>query len=184
MVDTERFVYLSFHVDTNRVNARTALPNMNQLEKWFDDGVILMQMSEVAREEAVAGGNAARAQKARSYIFSLIQNLNEDERRLVAEIEQVLFPTGVSSQNEANDVGIVFNAAKYGAILVTADGGSRRQPGGMLGNQDALARLGVEALSDSEAVALVRRKIAERDQRAKSRAERDGSAVPTWVGAD
>jgi hypothetical protein len=65
--------------------------------------------------------------------------------------------------NEANDVEIAFNANKYGAILVTADGGSRRQPGGILGNRVALARLGVQVMSDGEAVALVREKIQERD---------------------
>ena len=39
----------------------------------------------------------------------------------------------------ANDIEIVFNAAKYEGILVTADGGSRRQLGGILGNRAALS---------------------------------------------
>jgi hypothetical protein len=39
-------------------------------------------------------------------------------------------------------------------------------------------------VTDSEAVAYVRQKIAERDQRMRLRAERDGTPLPAWVGAD
>ena len=172
------------HVDANRVNARTALPNMNQLEKWRDDEVILMQVSRTAQEEAAAGGSTARSRKAHSYIFTLTGNLIDDERRQVSEIERVLFPNGASARNERNDVDVVFNAGKYGAILVTADGASRRQPGGILGNRAKLAALGFEVMTDDEAVAHIRRKIHERDERAVERARRDGKPVPAWVGKD
>jgi hypothetical protein len=184
MFDQERFVYVSLHVDANRVNARTTLPNMNRLEKWRDDEVILMQMSRTAQEEAAAGGSAARSQKARSYIFTLTGNLIDEERRQVDAIERVLFPIGAVTPNERNDVDVVFNATKYGAILVTADGASKRQPGGILGNRAGLAALGVQVMTDDEAVAHVRRKIHERDELAVWRARRDGKPVPAWVGAD
>lgn len=184
MIDIDRFVHVSFHIDANRVNARTALPHMNQLERWFDDGVILMQMSHVAAEEAAAGANTVRAQKARSHIQTLTMSLNQDERVLLQRIERILFPDGVTSLNEANDVEIVFNASKYGAILITADGGSRRQPGGMLGNRQALARLGITVMTDAEAVALVQGKITSRDERLLIRARRDGSEAPAWIGKD
>jgi hypothetical protein len=157
---------------------------MNQLEKWFDNGVILMQMSHVAVEEAAAGANVARTQKARSHIQTLTMSLNEEERVLLREIENILLPSGATSLNEANDVEIVFNAKKYEAILVTADGGSRRQPGGILGNRDALARVGITVMTDAEAVALVRGKITARDERLRMRARHTGSQPPAWIGKD
>ena len=70
------------------------------------------------------------------------------------------------------------------AILVTNDGDSKRQTGGILGHREALARLGVSVMTDAEAVTYVRRKIAERDERMRLRAERDGARLPTWVGKD
>lgn len=183
-IDQDRFVNLALHVDTNRINARTALPNMNQLERWRDDGVILMQMSNTAREEAVAGGNAARAKKASSYIFTMTMNLIDEERRLLENIEAALFPAGASDANERNDVEIVFNAKKYCAILVTADGGSKRQPGGILGNRDALGRLGITVMSDDEAVEYVREKIRQRDRLMIERCDWEGRPLPAWVGND
>jgi hypothetical protein len=184
MFDHDRFVHLSFHVDTSRINARTALLNMNQLEKWWNDGVVLLSMSRTAQEEAAAGGSSARAQKARSYIFTLTGNLVHAEPRQIDAIAQLLFPNGIADQNEQNDVEVVFNAGKYGAILVTADGASKRQPGGILGNRAGLAALGIEVMTDEQAVLLVRQKILERDMRARWRADQNGTVVPTWVGAD
>jgi hypothetical protein len=50
---------LMFHIDTNLINARQKLEAVNQLEKWFDDGIILIKMSGTAHMEAQAGGKAA-----------------------------------------------------------------------------------------------------------------------------
>ena len=46
-----------------------------------------------------------------------------------------MFPNGAKDDNELNDVRIVCEAKKYEAILVTGDGGSKAQPGGILGNR-------------------------------------------------
>ena len=99
-------------------------------------------------------------------------------------IERAVFPGGAASQSQRNDVDIVFNALKYGATLITNDGGSKRQPGGILGNRDRLADLGVRVMTPPEAVRLVRQRIAERDERARRSAERDGKRLPEWVGKD
>jgi hypothetical protein len=48
------------------------------------------------------------------------------------------------------------------AILLTHDGGSRKQPRGILGNQYKLRDI-VRALSDTEAIAFIRKEIQERD---------------------
>lgn len=74
------------------------------------------------------------------------------------KIEAALFPQGSKTENESNDVKIVYEAAHYAAILVTRDGGSRAQPGGILGNRDKLKDI-VQILSDSEAVALSARTL-------------------------
>jgi hypothetical protein len=183
MSDQDRFVHVVFQLDANRINASGSLENMNQLESWRDAGVVLMHMSQVAQGEARAGRNAQRSRKAISYIFSITYGDTPDERAELQAIEHAIFPDGVRAQNERNDVEIVFNAKKYGAILVTADGGSKRQPRGILGSRSALRRLGVTVMTDSEAVAYVRQKISERDERLRFRARREGTLLPPWVGA-
>ena len=53
---------------------------MNQLEAWHKSRVVLINMSYVAQDEARAGGDLRRSRKAISYIFTLTQTLNEQER--------------------------------------------------------------------------------------------------------
>jgi len=184
MIDSDRFVQVVFQIDTNRINARNGLPSMNQLQTWREAGVISIHMSQIAQNEARAGGDAQRSMKATSYIFSITYGDTADEKEDMRAMERTLFPNGVSSQSERNDVEVVFNAKKYGATLITADGGSRRQPGGILGNRTALSRLGVSVVTDAEAVDLVRRRISERDARLIARAARNGTSIPSWVGQD
>lgn len=184
MFDQERFVGLSFQIDANRINGRNALENMNRLEAWHKSGVVLINMSSVAQDEARSGSDPRRSRKAISYISTLTQSLNEQERMEVSQIERILWPRGIKTQQEQNDIEIVFNAKKYGAILVTNDGGSRRQPGGILGNKDTLRQMGITVMTDSEAVALVQEKITRRDRRLRQMAELNGTAIPPWVGMD
>jgi hypothetical protein len=155
-MDYERFVQVVVHLDANRVNARGQLQEVNQLERWRDDGVILMQMSRTAQLEATAGGSPRRSSKARSHIFTLTGDLIDSEKRLRDRIEQTLFPAGAATANESNDVDVVFSAAKYDAILVTADGASKTQPRGILGSRSELEALGVTVMTDIEVVAYVR----------------------------
>lgn len=51
MKQEERYVYLSFHLDSNRINARGGLLAVTQLERWHGDGVIDLELSEVAHDE-------------------------------------------------------------------------------------------------------------------------------------
>jgi hypothetical protein len=48
------------HIDTNLINARQRLPAVNRLEKWYADGVILINMEGTVRQEALAGNDARR----------------------------------------------------------------------------------------------------------------------------
>ncbi len=102
---------------------------------------------------------------------------------LYRKIEKALFPNGTHTDNQQNDVKIVFEAAKYVAILVTRDGGSRTQPGGILGNRDKLSGI-VSIMTDREAVAFIRNKIRERDEFNRRVAQEFGAELPKWTGKD
>jgi hypothetical protein len=51
-------------IDTNLINARQKLNAVNQLEKWYHDGVVVINMSSAAHGEAKAGSNELRTRKA------------------------------------------------------------------------------------------------------------------------
>jgi len=95
------------------------------------------------------------------------------------EIKKILFPTKKAlTKNEENDVIIVLHANQTHSILITNDGGSKRQQNGMLGNKEHLLKeIGVKVMHDSEAVALVEQKIRERDERERRIAERTGEPL-------
>ena len=180
----ERYVNLDFHIDTNRINSKAQLNHMNMLEHWHEVDVISIEMSHIAQEEATQGRNSPRTEKAYTYIATETLASTRSEQELLIQIQDILSPHGVKSQSERNDVEIVFNAHKYGAILVTADGASKRQPNGILGNAETLRRLRIQVLRDDEAVELVKQKIQNRDQRARRVSQITGQELPTWVGRD
>ena len=177
-----RLLPVMFHIDTNLINARQKLEAVNQLEKWFDDGVVLINMSGTAHVEATAGGNLVRRRKANRQIFTVTPAADpssDDYRRM----ESALFPEGARTESERNDVRIVCDAAHYAATLVTGDGGSKSQPGGILGNRHKVASF-VRIVSPIEAVTIVREKIRERDE-FNARVSREfGSELPFWTGQD
>ncbi len=179
----DRRVYLDFHIDANRINAMNKLPYMNQLQKWKEKGVINIDGDEIALDEA-SKGSSARYSKASSYIYSKL--LPADRRSEdYYKIKKVLFPNGFKESQDENDVLIVYLAKRDPCILITNDGGSKRQPGGILGNKDRLLKeIGVEVLRDNEAVALVRQKIKKRAERAVKIAQKTGKELPEWVGKD
>ena len=172
-----------FHIDTNLINARGKLETMNQVEKWAEDKVILVNMSGISFKEAQAGGDAARTRKALSHIFTLTDESISSDDPMYRRIEAALFPSGAQSDNERNDVKVVYDANHYDAILVTRDGGSRTQPGGILGNRHKLKDF-VQIFSDTEAVEFIRRKIEERDEFNRQVAREYGGTLPDWTGRD
>ena len=180
-----RYIHTMFQIDTNRINSKQKLENMNLLEKWHEDGVINIGMPEPATKESFAGNDEKRIKKASQYIHSYTYADTQEEKELLRRIENIIFPDGAKDQNQRNDVEIVFNAHKYGKILVTNDGGSKKQPGGILGNSQKLKKeLDVNVMSDEDAVNLVRKKIQKRDTFAKAIANRENIDVPDWVGKD
>lgn len=171
-----------FHIDANLINARQRLPDVNRLEKWYEDEVILINMSSVAHAEAQAGNSPARVRKANTQIFTATQPV-EPTDPMFKQVEEALFPGGAADENQRNDVRVVCEAAKYHAILITADGASRSQPGGILGNR---GKLPVQVMSPEEAVAFVESKIRERDEFNLRVAQEFGGELPPWTvrGAD
>jgi hypothetical protein len=178
-----RMLYIPIlHIDTNLINSRQKLDAVNQLEKWYEDGVILINMSGTAHAEAQADGDRRRVRKANQQIFTVTPAI-DDRNPLFKRVESVLFPNGATDQNQENDVRIVCEAAKYGAILVTVDGASKSQPGGILGNRDRLRDL-VQIMSPDEAVAFVRSKIRERDEFNVRVLREIGGELPPWTGKE
>jgi hypothetical protein len=177
-----RLLRLMLHIDTNLINARQKLDAVIRLETWYADGVVLINMSSTAHSEAKAGNDELRTRKANQQIFTMTQP-GDSTDRTYRMIESALFPDGAKDDNQRNDVRIVFEAAKYGAILVTGDGGSKAQPGGILGNREKLKGL-VRIVSPDEAVAFVQEKIRERDEFNARVVHEYGGELPAWTGAD
>jgi hypothetical protein len=179
-----REIYLSFQLDTNRINSRGKLANMNRLQKWHEADICDIILSDTMIAEATADNDPLRTQKAYEYVYSITtEDMNDGDPRWKA-IENLLFPKGASTPNEQNDVMIVFTADKFGRILVTNDGGSKRQPGGILGNRGKLRQLGIRVMSDDEAVDLVVEALKQRDESAYFIASHTGQPLPDWVGKD
>jgi hypothetical protein len=172
-----------FHIDSNRINARGNLDAMNHLERWKDDGVILINMSGVSFKEAQAGNNLARTKKAFGHIFTTTDTSIDRSGATYKRIETAIFPGGVRDQNEENDVKIVYEAAHYRAILVTGDGNSRRQPRGILGGRESLRDL-VQIMTDVEALEFIKAQIAKRDHYARIEAVESACPLPDWLGRD
>jgi predicted nucleic acid-binding protein len=166
-----------FLLDANRVNARCKLRAMNQLEKWHTDGVISLKFPEHAQSEAESSLDARRTRKARDYIIPHAYITTDDERKL-SEIERIVFGDARLSKNDRNDALIVFTAKKYSGILVTGDQKILRAA------KQLHQRVGVEVMSDEDAVKLCRKLLPQRDQMARADAMRKGSEVPRWVGKD
>ena len=173
----------TYQLDANRINARQKDCFVNQLEKWHKAKVIFLEMSRVAYQEA-GRGNIARSRKADEYTWMSTNDSLGGEREYRRKIREILFPKGAKNQNQRNDVRIVFTAQRSGATLVTADGGSRSQSGGILGNAQALAALGIRVLTAQGAVAEIAALIDERDELARQVGACTGVSLPQWVGKD
>lgn len=176
-----------FHLDANLINARQKLDAVNWLEKWRDDGVILLAMAGIAHEEAQAGagGNVeARRRKAAGHLYTINEVGEVRADNTYARVEAILWGQAANG-NQANDVRVVCEAIKWHAILVTRDGGSKEQQAGILGNRDRLReQFAICILRPEEAVEFVRDNLRERDEFNKQVASLTGAPLPDWVGSD
>lgn len=171
-----------FLIDTNRINARGKEEHMNQLEQWGKIGIIELVHSDTVMAElrSYPLGFEKGAEKLFTGSFAEDESTNDFKK-----IESIIFANGSRNDNQKNDVRIIFHALKYHYILVTNDGDSKSQPGGMLGHAVALKKeLGVEIMRDNEAVCFVQDKIEERDEYARDYSRETGTPLPFWVGND
>ena len=130
-------------------------PKMNELEALASQGLCTLLMPKNAWDEAEAGTDIKRKEKTWEYFF--IEPVRNDSQRFwFNEIEKIVFPDGAKTTNEINDIWILVTAKEMNYPLVTNDGNSKTQPGGLLGNRDRLEKFGVNVLLDYEAVDLVR----------------------------
>ncbi len=176
-----------FHLDANLINARQDLDAVNRLERWRDEGVILLAMAGVAHQEAQSGsgGNVeARKRKAASHIYTINDDGDAHADDTHLRVEAILWGRAANG-NQANDVEIIREAVLYQAILVTKDGGSKRQARGILGNRDKLLeQFNIQILQPEEAVEFIRARIAERDSFNAQVAALTGAALPKWFRRD
>jgi hypothetical protein len=178
-----RLLYIPIiHIDTNLINARQKLEAVNQLEQWNENGVILLNMSHVNHKESMSGDSELRVKKANTYIYTIEDEPSYDIK-LYKHLESIIFPDGVKSTNQHNDIYALCEATKYGAIFVTNDGASKTQPGGILGNRKYFKDV-LTVLSAEEAVDFVKTKIKERDDFNKQCAQLTNTALPEWTDQD
>lgn len=118
-----------------------------------------------------------------SQIFTLLDESIDESNPTYQKVANAIFPDGVKDDNQRNDVKIVCDAIKWNAILITNDGGSKKQPGGILGNADKL-KDNVQIMRDHEAVELINKKIEDRDNRNREIAKITGKELPEWTGID
>jgi hypothetical protein len=173
-----------YQLDANYINARQNDIYVNQLEKWHKADVLLLQMARTAYDEACCGSSKRTNKADDNYTWITLKHIIVENEDTIRKIELIVFPHGAKSQNERNDVLNLFTAKRSGAILITKDGASRNQPGGILGNAQALADIGLRVMSAQKAVDEISCHIRKRDQIARQVATRTGVPLPCWVGKD
>lgn len=183
---------IAFYLDTNMINARGKLEYMNKLEKWRDMEIILMDMPKTAFLEAQQGTNNVeeRRKKVFNYLWGKTDIISEQQFKVLQSIQEILFPDGILEtdpykNNKWNDVDIVFTAKEVGAILISNDGNSRRQAGGILGNKDRLkTELNIRVMTDKEAYYYVLDQLHIRNKHIEEYCRRTGERLPEWLYSD
>lgn len=150
-----------FHVDTNLLNAKQRLHEMNELEKMADEGKIMLNWSSTAQSEALNNESQNLKRKAHTHIYTI--NDEDDEfpptpSKIQNEIFKIMEISSQSSQNDINDALIICEAHKFGAILISNDGASRSQAKGILGRRNELKDY-VQVVTPSEALEIANRCI-------------------------
>ena len=145
---------LCFFLDANCVNARQQNDALNVLERWRDQEIVTLIYAEITKIEA-SYGDEVRKDKADE--FTCVQvNETGDNPEVREAISKIVFPKGPRNQNQMNDVDAVYHAERLRWPLVTMDGNSRSQPGGILGHCAELNAMGIEVLAPQQAVSRVR----------------------------
>lgn len=147
-----------FLLDANACNALQRIDELNELERMAQAGVIDLLYTETTWDEAQFG-SLDRRHKLTDFMFIGLPS-DEQNRDLQQpwreEIARLVFPAGVRTDNQRRDVEALLTVRMSGGCFVTSDGGSKNQPGGILGHKLQLAGLGIEVLNYNEALALAK----------------------------
>lgn len=144
-----------FLLDANAVNARQLDAALNELEQLAQTGRIELEYTEVTYDEA-SHGCGKRAEKAAGLTWSGVVEGSGFPAMWRQEIAEAVFPQGVQSKSQYNDVTALVTAKLSGGIFVTSDGASKGQPRGILGSRQTLAALGITVVTPTEALALAK----------------------------
>ncbi|MBK6980145.1 MAG: hypothetical protein IPH30_00440 [Betaproteobacteria bacterium] len=144
-----------FFLDANAVNARQRDSALNELERMAQAGLIEVQYTEVTFAEA-SHGCGKRSEKAAEFEWAGVVEESGFPAQWREAIEKAVFPGGVQSTSQQNDVTALVTAKLAGAFFVTTDGASKTQPRGILGSRCDLSELGIDVLTPIEAVALAK----------------------------
>ena len=174
---------ITFHLDSNCINARGLLPEINELEKWEKLGVIEIERPYAIEEELYNDApNGMRFKKAISsgYLWAKASITTTDEHHQLHAIENIVFPGGASKQGEINDLYGLFTARKYYAVFITNDGAGGKARG-ILTRKIELEKIGVVAMSSKEALAFLYKRLSELTYRERKLSKDLGEDEPAWV---
>jgi len=144
---------LLFHLDANCINARQNISELNELESLAISGLIDIDFSETAYNEAL-DRSFNRARKVEEYTWSSLSGEPEFEEHQRIKIENIVFPHSELTVGQKKDVEIILTAWMCDAILITTDGASKSQPRGILGSKADLEAIGIRVMNPNEALDL------------------------------
>lgn len=135
-----------FLLDANACNALQQIEELNEIEYLGRKGSIELQYTKTTWDEA-RYGSLNRDIKVSTFVFTGLVGLSEYVSPWWDAIAQIVFPKGIKGENQRRDVDALLTAKLAGGVFVTRDGGSKSQPGGILGHKTELAGLGIEVLN-------------------------------------
>ena len=139
---------LVFMLDSNRINAQGRQEDISRLEGWRDAGEIAIHLATtVVKEVSRGNGGEQRRAKAEDYLMVYREGPLVDRRREI--VKRIMFPDGFRKKSDENDVEIALHMV---GILVTRNKD-------FLNVRDELAAIGINVMTDAEAVALVERRL-------------------------
>jgi hypothetical protein len=145
-----------FHLDTNRINSNGKLPYINKLEKYATLDIIELEWSLPIYDYELTAQRHFDKASGRLVAHPAIRTPEEEKR--LRQIEQILFPGGPRNRNERIDALALFTAKKYHAIFITDDGSGGKLRG-ILTHRQELGEIGVDVMTDAEALALIEEKL-------------------------
>lgn len=143
-----------FLLDANACNALQKIDELNQLENLANVGIINIMYTETTWCEA-AFGSQIRHYKVSQFDWNGLSEDYENNRLQQPWREQIgrlIFPYGTRTDGQRRDIEALLTVKMSGGYFITRDGGSKSQPGGILGHKSQLATLGIEVLDFTDAL--------------------------------